>query len=137
MKKKEKIYYQCNKCKLYYSSLKEATECKCPYGTQEFGNPEFHKIIDELKQIHSMKSFDYGKEKDPLSNLRSSEEFGIDNWIGAVIRANDKMARIKTFANKKQLKNEPIEDALKDLANYAILALVLYREKINGNQSQS
>lgn len=97
----------------------------------QFGNPEFYKIVDELKQIHSMKSFDYGKEKDPLSNLRNSEEFGISNWIGAMIRANDKMARIKTFANKKELKNESVEDALKDLANYAILALVLYREEKN------
>ena len=66
--------------------------------------------------------------------MRASEHFGIPAWLGAVIRANDKMSRIKSFAERGVLANEPIEDSLIDLANYAVIALVLYREADDGKE---
>jgi hypothetical protein len=45
-----------------------------------------------------------------------------------VIRANDKMARLQTFVRRRQLRNESVEDSLRDLAVYAVIALVLYEE---------
>lgn len=96
------------------------------------GHPEFYKIVEEMKALHEKKAKDYGLGKDVLANCRGSEDFGIPGWIGVVMRMNDKMTRLKSFAQKGSLANESIEDSLIDLANYAVLALILYREKTAG-----
>lgn len=46
-----------------------------------------------------------------------------------MIRANDKMTRVKNMAKKGYLANESVEDSLLDIAVYAIIALILYREQ--------
>lgn len=89
----------------------------------------FESIVQELIALHDLKQADYGRDADPFANVRASEEFGIPAWLGSVLRGNDKMSRLKTFAQKGTLKNESVEDSLKDLANYAIIALCLWREK--------
>ena len=94
----------------------------------------FENILSEMKALHDKKQKDYGSKADPFANVRASEHFGIPAWLGAVIRANDKMSRIKSFAERGVLANEPIEDSLIDLANYAVIALVLYREADDGKE---
>lgn len=93
-------------------------------------NAEAHywKILKEIGDLHKRKGADYGSEEDPLANLRAAEAFGIPNWQGVALRIGDKMRRIQAFCRKGVLVNESIEDALLDLANYAVLALALYRE---------
>jgi hypothetical protein len=91
---------------------------------------QFEGILEEMNDLHDRKQQDYGTAKDPFANVRASEEFGIPGWLGAVIRANDKMSRLKSFAEKGVLANEPLEDSLIDLASYAVIALILYREVI-------
>lgn len=76
------------------------------------------------------KQQDYGAEHDPLANIKSSQEFGIAPWVAAMVRAGDKMARIKAAARGQLLLNEPLEDSILDLANYAIIALKLLREEV-------
>jgi hypothetical protein len=88
----------------------------------------FHAILRELGRLHNQKQADYGTDSDPFANVRASERFGIPSWVGAVIRANDKMARLQTFVRRRQLRNESVEDSLRDLAVYAVIALVLYEE---------
>ncbi len=90
----------------------------------------FRDILVEMGELHDRKNADYGTAADPFANVRASEEFGIPAWLGSVIRANDKMTRLKTFANKGELANEPVEDSLIDLANYCVIALLLYRGSI-------
>ena len=92
------------------------------------GDPRFKKVLDEMWDVHQKKSHDYGKDEDPLQNIRAAEEFGVPNWVGTAIRLNDKVQRLKAFAKKGVLKNESIEDAFIDVANYAVLALLMYRE---------
>lgn len=92
------------------------------------GNPEFRKILDEIWAMHLKKGSDYGTNEDSLANVKAAKDFGVPNWLGAVIRANDKMNRLKTYAKSGKLANEGVEDSLMDLASYAILALVLFRE---------
>lgn len=92
------------------------------------GDKEFLAIIDEIRAMHIKKGADYGTNEDTFANIRASEEFGILAWSGAILRANDKMSRIKTFCIKGTLANEGVEDSLLDLANYAIIALCLFRE---------
>lgn len=91
-------------------------------------NPAFHAVLAEMAALHDRKNADYGQDQDPLANFRGAERFGVPAWVGAMIRASDKVARIESFAAKGELRNEGVEDSLIDLANYAVLALVLYRE---------
>jgi len=97
---------------------------------------EFESVLREMKRLHDKKQLDYGSKTDPFANVRAAEDFGIPGWLGAVLRANDKMSRLKSFAEKGVLANEPIEDSLIDLANYAVIALVLYREALDDGKEK-
>jgi len=88
----------------------------------------FENVLLEMSSLHKRKNQDYGSEEDPFANVRASQEFGVPDWLGSIIRANDKMTRLKTFARKRTLANETVEDSLLDLANYAVIALVLFRQ---------
>lgn len=90
---------------------------------------EFVTAMLECIELHALKGADYGRDEDPFANIRSSEEFGLDGWRGSIIRGNDKMSRLKAYCRKGSLENEGVEDSFKDLANYAIIALTLFREE--------
>jgi len=89
---------------------------------------EFEKIIDEMLAMHYKKQADYGSKVDPFANVRASSDLGVEPWIGCAIRMNDKMRRIHAAARGQNLKNESVEDSLLDMAVYAVIGLVLYRE---------
>lgn len=89
----------------------------------------FTQVLDEIRDMHDKKQADYGSDDDPFANIRASELFGMPAWLGAVIRASDKIARIQAYARKKKLANETVEDSLLDLAVYAVIALAMYREE--------
>ena len=91
----------------------------------------FHEILAELGELHDRKQQDYGRKTDPFSNVRAAEEWNIDPWVGAMIRANDKIRRLQSFAAKGTLANESVEDAFKDLAVYAVIGLVLFEAGLN------
>jgi hypothetical protein len=88
----------------------------------------FRSVLDELGDLHDAKGADYGRTQDPYANVRASEDFGVEPWVGALIRANDKMRRLQNAAKGKKLTNEGVEDSLRDLAVYAIIALILWQE---------
>lgn len=92
------------------------------------GFTAFEKVIDEILALHKKKQSDYGRTGDPFANVRASEDFGIDGWVGAIIRANDKMRRLQKAAKGGTMANESVEDSMMDLSVYAIIALCLYRE---------
>ena len=88
----------------------------------------FHEILGGLGTLHDQKQADYGKGDDPFANVRGSQDFGVDPWIGALVRLNDKIKRLQSFITNGSLKNESVEDSLRDIAVYSIIALVLYEE---------
>lgn len=92
------------------------------------GDPRFHALLSELGVLHDKKQEDYGVDHDPFANVRSAAEFGVDPWIGAMVRLNDKVTRLKQYARRGTLANEGVEDSLMDIAVYALIALVLHRE---------
>jgi len=87
-------------------------------------------IIADMLAIFEAKDTDYASNGKPMGNLRSSEELGIPAWKGTLLRMGDKKQRIMSFASRGmfQVKDEQISDTLKDLANYACLASVLFGE---------
>lgn len=93
------------------------------------GHPGYLKLLDEMRELHCRKAADYGTQGDPLNNVRSGAEFvNIPPWQAAMLRANDKVVRIKQFIKCGSLKNESVEDSLMDLAAYSLIALTLLRE---------
>lgn len=92
------------------------------------GDSRYKQVLDDMWELHVKKGTDYGSGADFLANLRASEDYGIPAWVGALIRQNDKLIRLKNAAKGVDLANESVEDSLIDNACYAVLALVLYRE---------
>lgn len=92
------------------------------------GDPRFHALLKEIAGLHAKKQADYGRGADTLANVRAAADFGIPAWVGAILRANDKMHRIQSFVLNGNLKNESLEDSLMDGAVYHLIALILYRE---------
>ena len=93
------------------------------------GDPRYLALLDEMKVLHQKKSADYGRDEDPLANLRASEDIGIPASVGSWMRAKDKVRRIDKWFLKGSLENEGVEDSLMDLAAYCLLTIVLLRER--------
>jgi hypothetical protein len=88
----------------------------------------FYQLLGELAGLHGLKGADYGRDKDPHANVRAAEEFGVKPWVAAMVRANDKMRRLQKFAKTGRLANEGAKDSLRDIAVYAVIALVFLEE---------
>jgi hypothetical protein len=93
------------------------------------------KII-AAAELHARKQQDYGADNDPFYNLRAAREFGITPLTGVLLRMNDKMTRLKAFAQKGRLVNESAEDSLADLAVYATIARVLMDEEAAATEAK-
>lgn len=93
------------------------------------GSAEFCAVLDEIEQLHLRKTLDYGCDEDALSNIRSSSDvINVSPWAGCVLRISDKMHRLRSYFRRGRVEFDGIEDTLLDIAAYAVIALVLYRE---------
>lgn len=90
---------------------------------------KFYDLVLEAALLHARKQKDYGRDSDPFSNVRASEEWGIEGWIGACVRLNDKVRRLQKLATLGELVNEAARDSFLDIAVYALIACVLYEEQ--------
>ena len=93
----------------------------------------FYELLEDMKATHIAKRHDYASVKDVFANFRTCEMAGISAWKGVCVRIGDKFSRIMGFARKEKLevKDESIKDTLVDLANYALIAYILYEEEEN------
>ena len=99
---------------------------------------ELLKLHDETcrkcKVIMQKKNSDYtgGKNAtDIFANFNSSKILDINPVQGLLLRLIDKVQRIRSFTNDKELKvpNESVDDACEDIINYAILAKAMLTEE--------
>ena len=95
------------------------------------GDDRFHALLRQLGSLHCRKAADYGTDADQFANVRASVEWGIPPWLGALVRANDKVQRLKAYAAKRSLVNESVQDSMMDLAAYALIARILHDEETN------
>lgn len=89
-------------------------------------NIEQHaKICDEMNKLYEQKNKDYGD-----SFSKGFEEYGLTM---PCIRLEDKLNRLKSLVKNSNLevKDEPIIDTLKDLANYSIMTIIELEAKGN------
>ena len=83
---------------------------------------DVYEIAEELAELLIRKHKDYGP-----SNINASPYGPIQ---GLVVRMWDKVARIVNLTKQdREAVNEPLEDSFKDLANYAIIGLMVSRGK--------
>ena len=85
-------------------------------------------VCRELNKIYEAKNNDYGD-----SFHKSFLEYGI---VMPCIRLEDKLNRLKSFAQNKEMKvnDESIIDTLLDLANYSIMSVIeLQAENLKKN----
>jgi len=96
---------------------------------------KFHDTLAEMGELHDRKQADYGRPAtgsdggDPFANIRSITAFGLPAWSGAAVRMGDKMRRIEAAVRGQHLQNESVEDSFLDIAVYAIIGLILFRDE--------
>lgn len=90
---------------------------------------KFHDVLQQMGELHDKKQKDYGNPTDPFANVRGSQDFNVKPWVGAMIRANDKVRRIQKYARDGVLANEGVRDSFMDLAVYSIIAMILWEEQ--------
>lgn len=100
------------------------------------GDPQFEKVIQEVLEMHRRKGADYGTDQDFFANVSQSALWGIDPWVGAMLRLNDKVIRLQQAATRGSLANEGVEDSMLDIATYAIIALCLFRRAGNSDRRE-
>ena len=79
---------------------------------------EHHHVADEIAELLDQKRADYGTE-----NIKKFGSYGV------LVRVSDKVERLINLSCKEgQVNFESVEDSWKDIAGYAILALIELRE---------
>jgi hypothetical protein len=99
-----------------------------PSVTRHPASARFHELIQTAADLHDVKQGDYGRGDDPFANVRASADWGVPEWVGAMVRATDKVRRLQTYAERGTLANEGVLDAFLDLAVYSLIAAVLWED---------
>ena len=95
-------------------------EARVPYPSQF--EDDVRIIYDELMSVLLAKHKDYGPR-----NIADAPGGALN---GLRVRIHDKVARINNLIDKNSKPQyESLEDSFKDLANYAIIALLVLRDK--------
>lgn len=90
-------------------------------------------IHKEIAALHRTKGSDVGHPDDPLANLRASAAYNVPPWVHCIIQCDENLRRVQAFLRNGCLadKDCKVENAVIDLANYAMLGLALYREQVD------
>ena len=86
---------------------------------------KFDALLSEIKALHDSKGADYEGSGVPYANLRASEEWGVPAWVYAMLRCEEKMRRLKTYAKGSTLQHEGARDSQIDIAVLALISIVL------------
>jgi hemerythrin len=99
-------------------------------------HPQMVEIFLDCINISAAKNRDYCGQNtnNPFKNFELTENISIcPTEKGIMVRICDKIARISNLLNNKnmegEVKDEKIEDTLKDLINYAAILLVYIQNK--------
>lgn len=91
----------------------------------------FEKTIKEIESILISKSGDYSSSLDKLSNFKlAGAIIGTTPHLNCLSLIATKVARLGVLLNTKDSpNNESIQDSVKDLANYALLLLMIIEDE--------
>jgi len=91
---------------------------------------QFEIVLQEMIALNERKGRDYGTANDSLAGLRSVTQFGLPAHLGATLRMNEKMNRLKALFVSGSLVNESAEDTYLDIAVLSIQALIMLRDSV-------
>ena len=91
---------------------------------------EFEDIQSEMFDLFLRKQADYGPTNIGMgSEVVDTDDKAKRSLIGLSVRLNDKVQRLLNLTlNNKEPNNESLEDTLIDIANYAVMALIVQRQ---------
>lgn len=101
------------------------------YSTLVMPSQDYLNLLDKMANLHKRKSAGYSTLNDPWANFRRSLNMNIPPSVGAVIRLEDKIARIENLIQfpEHDLVNESITDTLMDAAAYCLITICLLKEE--------
>lgn len=105
-----------------YSPIVDPTE---PVPTPREALYEAHAdLCNDALELMGKKNADYASQADPFRNFRM---FG---GLGVLVRASDKLARLRTFEERDtfSVTDESLRDTILDLINYAVIYYAMKRE---------
>ena len=98
---------------------------------------KYMDVINKLKETFLKKNHDYGssvkKNYDKFEAYGKNE--GLKYVFGRIAEKHDRLENLIYGNHTNQVTDEPIEDTLLDMANYAILAAVSIQEHKTSPQS--
>ena len=91
---------------------------------------EFIDITTEMYTLFIRKQADYGPTNVGMgSEVVDTSDKAKRSLAGLSVRMNDKVQRLLNLTfNNQEPKNESIEDTLIDIANYAVMGLIVQRK---------
>jgi len=103
-----------------------------------YGHPDFYKIVEELKELHSEKNRQYATSDNPLGNfdrtgqmikkfLKPNINPALASCLCLVAKQIDGVYEIVGEAKENTV--DSLEDKLRDIAVYAIIAMIINREQ--------
>jgi hypothetical protein len=93
---------------------------------------KFRQTLDKMWDIFKRKDHDYAGKQEPLNNFFRCLNFGLSPYLAVLGRMADKWSRIENITldgGITAVDDEKVEDTLLDLANYAIIAYIIYKER--------
>ncbi len=103
-------------------------------------NKRFLQTLEDMRALSEKKQRDYGSDSDPFANVREGAiDMGMQPWVGAALRMNDKMRRINKAARlgPESLNFDSLEDDFIDMANYAVIGKALLDEWQEGRKAEA
>jgi hypothetical protein len=87
----------------------------------------FESVLEEVRNLHDLKTADYAQDTDPFSNFRdSARQVGITPGQSVEVLIATKQSRLRQLLGEmKEPKNESIRDTLRDRVVYSVIALVM------------
>lgn len=96
------------------------------------------EAIDATSATLNAKGKDYALDTDQFSAFRSlTDWYGTEPYwtaLGEVVKKLERLKALKT--NGRAPTNESVEDTMKDIAGYAILAYAMYLERVTNDASK-
>ena len=91
---------------------------------------EFEDITNDMLQLFCRKQQDYGPKNIGMGDVVVDTNKKVKRSLtGLSVRMNDKIQRMLNLTfNNREPENESVEDTLIDIANYAVMALIVQRK---------
>ena len=94
-------------------------------GTPKVRYAAFDALLREIKALHDSKGADYESDGVEYSNLTAAEQWGIPACKYAMNRVDEKLNRLKSYAQGSTLQHEGARDSMIDIAVLSLIAVVL------------